>query len=114
MNTNKTIRKIKALKKAILADGKVDWQETDELLKVIRPLAAKNEFLFQDYERLLEKCRADGQITPEESQKLALQLEYLCGYFMHRHLRCWVVILSVLLILSGAVVLFVQLAHFVL
>lgn len=114
MNTRLTINRLKALKRAVLADGKVDWQETSELLAAIRPLAKQEEFLFQDYERLLEKCRADGQITPEESQKLALQLEYLCGYFIRRRLRCWVVILSILLILAGAVVLFAQLAHFVL
>lgn len=71
MNAGKTIGRLKALKKAILADGKVDWNETEQLLEVVRPLAKRHGFVFQDYERLLEKCRADGQITGEESKKLA-------------------------------------------
>ena len=47
------IGRLKALKKSVLADGQVDWDETERLLAVIRPLAAKRGFLFQDYERLL-------------------------------------------------------------
>ena len=54
MNAGKTIGRLRALKRAVLADGKVDWNETEQLLAVIRPLAKKHGFLFQDYERLLE------------------------------------------------------------
>ena len=76
MNTGRTIGRLKALKKAVLADGKVDWNETEQLLAIVRPLAQKHGFLFQDYERLLEKCREDGKITKEESEKLAFQLDF--------------------------------------
>ena len=98
MNTGKTIGRLKALKKAVLADGKVDWNETEQLLAVVRPLAKRHGFLFQDYERLLVKCRADGQITKEESEKLALQLDFLCSFFSNLRLKFWLVVTAVLLL----------------
>ena len=98
MNTGRTIGRLKALKKAVLADGKVDWNETEQLLAIVRPLAQKHGFLFQDYERLLEKCREDGKITKEESEKLALQLDFLCSFFSNLRLRFWLVVAVVLLI----------------
>ena len=98
MSTGKTIGRLKALKKAILADGKVDWNETEQLLAVIRPLAKKHGFLFQDYERLLEKCREDGQITKEESEKLALQLDFLCSFFSNLRLKFWLIVAVILLV----------------
>ena len=93
------IGRLKALKKSVLADGQVDWDETERLLAVIRPLAAKRGFLFQDYERLLEKCREDGQITKEESEKLALQLDFLCSFFSNLRLKFWLVVATVLLVI---------------
>ena len=99
MNTGKTIGRLKALKKAVLADGRVDWNETEQLLAIIRPLSAKHGFLFQDYERLLDKCRADGQITKEESEKLAFQLDFLCGFFSNLRLKFWLSVVTGLLIL---------------
>ena len=90
------IGRLKALKMSVLADGKVDWGETEELLAAIRPLAAKYGFLFEDYERLLEKCRADGKITPEESAKLALHLDYLCSFFSNMRLKWWLAAVTVL------------------
>ena len=98
MNTGKTIGRLKALKKAVLADGKVDWNETEQLLAIVRPLAQKHGFLFQDYERLLEKCREDGKITKEESEKLALQLDFLCSFFSNLRLKFWLIVMAVLLL----------------
>ena len=77
MTASGMIGRLKALKKSVLADGQVDWDETERLLAVIRPLAAKRGFLFQDYERLLEKCREDGQITKEESENLVRMMDAL-------------------------------------
>ena len=91
------IGRLKALKKSVLADGRVDWDETERLLAVIRPLAAKRGFLFQDYERLLEKCREDGKITKEESAKLALQLDFLCSFFSNLRLKFWLIVVVILL-----------------
>ncbi len=90
---------LKALKRSVLADGQVDWDETERLLAVIRPLAAKRGFLFQDYERLLEKCREDGKITKEESEKLALQLDFLCGFFSNLRLKFWLIVMTILLVI---------------
>lgn len=98
MNTGKTIGRLKALKKAVLADGKVDWDETEQLLAIVRPLAQKHGFLFQDYERLLEKCREDGKITKEESEKLAFQLDFLCSFFSNLRLKFWLIVMAVLLL----------------
>ena len=98
MNTGKTIGRLRALKKAVLADGKVDWNETEQLLAIVRPLAKKHGFLFQDYERLLEKCREDGRITKEESEKLALQLDFLCSFFSNLRLKFWLIVTAVLLL----------------
>ena len=98
MNTGKTIGRLRALKKAVLADGKVDWDETEQLLAVVRPLAKRHGFLFQDYERLLEKCREDGRITKEESEKLALQLDFLCSFFTNLRLKFWLIVTAVLLL----------------
>ena len=97
MTTGKMIRELQTLKQAVLADGKVDWSETDALLKAIRPLAARHGFLFEDYERLLERCRADGKITPEESRRLAFQLDSLCRFFSNVRLKWCLAAVTVLL-----------------
>ena len=101
MTASGMIGRLKALKKSVLADGQVDWDETERLLAVIRPLAAKRGFLFQDYERLLEKCREDGKITKEESEKLALQLDFLCGFFSNLRLKFWLVVTVILLVIAA-------------
>ena len=101
MTTSGMIGRLKALKKSVLADGRVDWDETERLLAVIRPLAAKRGFLFQDYERLLEKCREDGKITKEESEKLALQLDFLCSFFSNLRLKFWLVVMVILFVIAA-------------
>ena len=104
MTSSGKIGRLKALKKSVLADGKVDWDETERLLAAIRPLAAKHGFLFLEYERLLEKCREDGKITKEESEQLALQLDFLCGFFSNLRLKFWLVVTVVLLVIVAALV----------
>ena len=93
------IGRLKALKRSVLADGRVDWDETERLMAVIRPLAEKRGFLFQDYVRLLEKCREDGKITKEESEKLALQLDFLCSFFSNLRLKFWLIVMVILLVI---------------
>ena len=95
------IGRLKALKRSVLADGRVDWDETERLMAAIRPLAEKRGFLFQDYVRLLEKCREDGKITKEESEKLALQLDFLCSFFSNLRLKFWLAVTVILLILAA-------------
>ena len=95
------IGRLKALKRSVLADGRVNWDETERLMAAIRPLAEKRGFLFQDYVRLLEKCREDGKITKEESEKLALQLDFLCSFFSNLRLKFWLAVTVILLILAA-------------
>lgn len=102
MTTGTIIGKLKVLKRAVLEDGRVDWDETGRLLDVIRPLAAKRGILFQDYEQLLEKCRADGKITREESDKLAFQLDYLCSLVSNLRLKFWLVMTLVLMLIVAS------------
>lgn len=100
-----TIGRLRALKKSVLADGKVDWNETEQLLNFIRPLAKKHGFVFEDYERLLDKCRDDGKITKEESDKLALQLDFLCSMFTNLRLKFWLLVAVVLLVVVSSLAL---------
>jgi len=102
MTKGATIGRLRALKRAVLEDGRVDWEETGRLLDLVRPLAARRGILFQDYERLLVKCREDGRITKEESDRLALQLDFLCGCLSNQRLRFWLVGTLVLLLAVAA------------
>jgi len=105
MTTATTIGRLRALKKSVLADGKVDWNETEQLLNLVRPLAKKHGFVFEDYERLLDKCRDDGKITKEESDKLALQLDFLCSMFTNLRLKFWLLVAAVLLVIVSSLAL---------
>lgn len=105
MTTKKTIGRLQALKASALADGKVDWNETEQLLQAIRPLASKRGFLFEDYERLLVKCREDGKITAEESRQLALQLDFLCSLFANLRLKFWLAVALGVLLVAGSLAL---------
>ena len=104
MTIGYTITKLKALKAAVLADGKIDWAETDELLAAARNLAVRYGFVFQDFEQQILKCREDGKITAEESEKLALQLDYLCASFANRRFKFWL-FAAALLALAASVAL---------
>ena len=106
MTTNQLLRQLQKLKKSVLEDGKIDWDETERLRRAVRPLAAKRGFLFEDYERLLEKCREDGKITPDESRKLALQLDFLCCTITNRRLRFWLTALLVSLLAVSSLAVF--------
>jgi len=104
MNTGMMIARLKHLKHNVLADGKVDWDETSQLLEVIRPIAKKHQFVFEDYQRLLEKCREDGKISHEESDRLAFQLEFLCGYLTNMRLKFHLALVTLILALGASFV----------
>ena len=84
----------------------IDWDETEQLHEVIRPLSVRRGFIFEDYERLLMKCRKDGKITPDESRQLALQLDFLCSVIANQRLRFWLtaVLVALALVCSIALV----------
>lgn len=98
-----TIRKLKGLRDAVLADGVVDWDETTELLAAARGLAVRHGFPFEDFERQLLKCREDGEITPEESKRLALQLDYLSTFYSNMRLKFWMLVVVMLSFAVSAV-----------
>jgi len=104
MTTSATIVRLRALKRTVLEDGEVDWAETGRLLDFVRPLAAKEDYLFQDFERLLKKCRADGKITREESRLLASQLDALSSYLTSQRLKFWLIAAVVLLLALASLV----------
>lgn len=103
MTKGRAIARLQALKREVLADGKIDWEETGRLLAVVRPLAKRHGFMFEDYVRLLEKCREDGRISAEESDVLALQLDYLCSFFSNLRLKFWLMTTVLLLAICCAV-----------
>lgn len=102
MTTGKMIERLRELKVSVLEDGKIDWDETEQLMLAVRPLAAKHGFLFEDFEQCLQKCRADEKITPEESKELALYLEYLCNFFANRRLTWGLAVISVAIVIASA------------
>jgi len=63
----------------ILADGKIDFDETDILLDFVRPLAKAYGGKYAVFCKTLEKTRADGKITQSESKRLAAQLKELAA-----------------------------------
>ena len=103
--TNQLIRQLQRLKKSILEDGKIDWGETEQIREAIRPLSVRRGFIFEDYERLLEKCREDGKITPDESRELALKLDFLCSEIANQRLRFWLTAVLVAFVLVSAIAL---------
>ena len=62
--------------KDVLADGKVDFDETTKLLGFMTPGVGQAD-RFAEFRRLLDRVRADGVITPEESAEVAEALRRL-------------------------------------
>ena len=59
---------LERMKAGILADGKVDFAETEELLRVVLPFAEKGDKDALKLKNLLVDVRADGRIDPSESE----------------------------------------------
>lgn len=81
------IRKLKELKKAILADARVDWTETLVISDFI-----EKELPVLEFDRLagmLEKAREDGVIEPEESSEIAAELDRAIKAASRRGWRFW-------------------------
>ena len=70
-----------AAARVILADGKVDFAETDRLLAIVAPYARKGDADAVKLENLLKEVRADGVITTDESNLVAGLLELLSARF---------------------------------
>lgn len=65
------------LKLAVLDDGVITLGETTVLLRAVHPFVVQGHVGAVRLESLLHKVRADGVITPEESQLIRLELERL-------------------------------------
>ena len=74
---------------------------TSPFREAVRPLAARRGILFEDFEQLLVKCCEDGKITPDESLKLALQLDFLCSIIANQRLKFWLTVALVVLALAS-------------
>lgn len=61
---------IRAMEGVILADDKVDLDETGILLRLVKPLAEEHGSDFRAFEQAIRDVRSDGVVTPEESQRL--------------------------------------------
>lgn len=92
MTNAKAIRTLQSLKCNILADEKVNWEETERLRNFLSPLLSKFGADFGRYLDLLDRCREDGKITKEESELLAASLDLLCAKFTIRQLRFWLIV----------------------
>ena len=58
----------------VLEDGKVDFEETTRLLRSVEALAETKGGCYAELRDALVKARADGVITPEESDELCALL----------------------------------------
>ena len=72
---------IERLKAAILADGKVDFEESGRLMDAVRPYARQGDEAAAGLVKLIEGVRDDGKVTPDESKALADALEKIAPRF---------------------------------
>ena len=75
-NENLTKEELDKLAKDVLADGVVDFDETTKLLGFMTPCIGMSD-KYAEFKRLLDRVRADGVITPEESVEVAEALRKL-------------------------------------
>ena len=68
---NSTLSKLmKVMEKKVMADGKVDFAESGELLRLARPLVGMGED-FAVFKRILQQVRADGKVDAAESKRIS-------------------------------------------
>lgn len=73
MTAREAKTKLKGLKTAILADGKVDLTEVDILLEFIDEYIGCDKFM--QLKQLLVLCKKDAKITKEESVQIAQEID---------------------------------------
>ena len=65
----------------ILADGKIDFDETNRLLELIDPFVRSGDKTAVELKKLLDRVREDGKITSEESEQMTSFLKALSGVY---------------------------------
>ena len=90
MTIKKTLVKFEELKKAILADGKVDEKEVEVLLDFVAPYARAGNRDFMALHKLLITSREDGVITKEESESIIQAINNVsCFLEKERKIECF-------------------------
>lgn len=74
MKIREILKKFETLSDSVLSDGKVDWEETNELLEFMEPYVKAGNWRFAGLKELVVKCREDGRITDDESKQMAEQI----------------------------------------
>jgi len=92
MTNARATRALLALKRDILADGQVDWDETSRLEAFLRPMAESLGTEVVRFLDLLNRCRRDEKISSEESELLSAHLELLCARLVIRQLKLWLAV----------------------
>lgn len=89
MTNAEALRTLKTLRREVLADGRIDFAETDALLAFVGPLAEKGRdgCWFEEFRALLARAREDGRITADESARLTREIDWLIGYLSAQRLR---------------------------
>jgi len=99
MTNARATRALIALKRDILADGQVDWEETGRLVEFLQPLAGSLGAEVVRFLDLLDRCRRDDKISPEESELLSAHLELLCARLVIRQLKFWLIVVGAALLI---------------
>jgi len=98
MTNARATRALIALKRDILSDGQVDWEETGRLTEFLRPLAGCLGTEVVRFLDILDRCRQDKKISPEESELLSANLELLCARLVIRQLKFWLIVMGAALL----------------
>lgn len=104
MNIAKARQQLNVLKAAILADGKVDWTETEVLLDFIAPYVDAQNQKFVKLAQLLHKCRADGKITDSESKEIIAAIESASKFLKVERDVEWFLAGALAAIAAGAII----------
>ena len=73
--------RLRMLKIPVLEDGIINLGETSLILRTVRPYVGKGDAEADELMALLLQVRADGVITPDESNVVAGLLELLSARF---------------------------------
>lgn len=80
MTLREASKRFEGLRKILLANGKIDWAETDLLLEFIEPYVRAENARFCKFKEVIIKCREDNQITEEESALLISEIKRISSF----------------------------------
>lgn len=77
MTSEKLLSRMEVVRSMMVSDGKIDWNESSLLFAYVSRAAESGDAKFCEFLALLERCRADGKIQPEESDEIQSFLDML-------------------------------------